>query len=68
MMKTVDLLRAATNPGAGDAAPLRRFDVIYVPRTRISEVGLFTQQYFNEAVPFASGFGYILADRVLGGD
>jgi polysaccharide export outer membrane protein len=66
MMKTVDLLRAAMNPGAGDAVPLRRFDIIYVPRTRIAEVGLFTQQYVNDAVPFSSGFGYILADRVLG--
>lgn len=68
MMKTVDLLRAATDPGAADAVPLRRFDIIYVPRTRIAEVGLFTQQYFNDAVPFASGFGYALADRAISGN
>jgi polysaccharide export outer membrane protein len=68
MMKTVDLLRAVTDPASADAVPLRRFDVVYVPRTRIAEVGLFTQQYFNEAFPFASGFGYILADRVVGGN
>ena len=68
MMKTVDLLRAVTDPDSADAVPLRRFDVIFVPRTRIAEVGLFTQQYFNDAFPFASGFGYILADRVVGGN
>lgn len=68
MMKTVNLLRAVTNPGAADAVPLRRFDIVYVPRTRIAEVGLFTQQYFTNAFPFTSGFSYVLADRLLGGN
>jgi polysaccharide export outer membrane protein len=39
MMKTVDLLRAVNQPGAADATPLRRFDIVYVPRTRVAEVG-----------------------------
>lgn len=68
MMKTVDLLRAVTDPDAGDAVPLRRFDIVYVPRTRIAEVGLFTQQYFTNAFPFTSGFSYVLADRIIGGN
>ena len=68
MMRTVDLLQASRDPSAGDAMPLRRFDIVYVPRTRITEVGLFTKQYFNDAFPFASGFGYTLADRVVGGN
>ena len=67
MMKTVDLLRAVSNPSAADAVPLRRFDIVYVPRTRIAEVGLFTQQYFTNAFPFTSGFSYVLADRIVGG-
>jgi polysaccharide export outer membrane protein len=66
MMRTVDLLRAVTNPAAADAVPLRRFDIVYVPRTRIAEVGLFTQQYFNDAFPFTSGFSYVIADRLVG--
>ncbi len=66
MMKTVDLRHAVTNAGGTDAVPLRRFDIVYVPRTRVAEVGLFTQQYFNEALPFTSGFSYVLADRILG--
>jgi len=68
MMRTVDLLRAITDPSAADAVPLRRFDIVYVPRTRIAEVGLFTQQYFTEAFPFTSGFSYVLADRIVGGN
>jgi polysaccharide export outer membrane protein len=66
MMKTVDLLHAVTNPDAVDAVPLRRFDIVYVPRTRIAEVGLFTRQYLTDAFPFTSGFSYVLADRIVG--
>jgi polysaccharide export outer membrane protein len=68
MMKTVDLLQAISDPGAADATPLRRFDVVYVPRTRVAEVGLFVNQYLNQALPFTSGFSYVLADRVFNRD
>jgi len=65
MMKTVDLLRAVTDPAAVDATPLRRFDIVYVPRTRVSEVALAIRQY-TDAVPFSNGFSYVLADRIIG--
>ena len=64
MMRTVDLRRAVTNPGGAGAVPLRRFDVVYVPRTTAAEAGLFVSQLFD-AVPFASGFSYVLADRIV---
>ena len=31
--------------------PLRRFDIIYVPRTDIANAGLFVQQYIRNVVP-----------------
>ena len=65
MMKTVDLLQAVSDPGAADATPLRRFDIVYVPRTRVAEAALAIQQY-TAAVPFSGGFSYVVADRVLG--
>jgi polysaccharide export outer membrane protein len=68
MMKTVDLLQAISDPAAGDATPLRRFDVVYVPRTRVAEVGLFVNQYLNQALPFTSGFSYVIADRLFNRD
>jgi len=64
MMRTVNLGRAVNDPGRGDAVPLRRFDIVYVPRSTAAEVGLFMTQIFD-AVPFASGFSYALADRVV---
>ena len=64
MMRTVDLMRAVTDASRADAVPLRRFDVIYVPRSTIAEVGLFVRQAFD-AVPFSSGFSYVLADRIV---
>jgi polysaccharide export outer membrane protein len=67
MMRTVDLMRAVHDPARGEAVPLRRFDVIYVPRSTIAEVGLFVSQVFD-AVPFADGFSYVLADRLVNND
>jgi len=51
MMRTVDLRAAIFNPGHGDAVPLRRFDIVYVPRSTIAEVGVFVQQYLRDTVP-----------------
>ena len=67
MMRTVDLMRAVTDPARSDAVPLRRFDVVYVPRSTVAEVGLFVSQVFD-AVPFSDGFGYVIADRAFGDD
>lgn len=52
MMRVVDLRQAVFDPAAvGSAVPLRRFDIVYVPRTRVSEVGLFVQQYVRDVLP-----------------
>ena len=64
MMRTVNLGRAVADPARYDAVPLRRFDVVYVPRSTAAEAGLFVKQLFD-AVPFASGFSYVLADRMV---
>jgi polysaccharide export outer membrane protein len=63
MMRTVNLARAVADPRV-DAVPLRRFDVVYVPRSTAAEAGLFVRQLFD-AVPFVDGFGYVLADRIV---
>lgn len=51
MMRTADLKAAVYNPGRADAVPLRRFDIVYVPRSTIAEVGLFVQQYIRDPLP-----------------
>jgi polysaccharide export outer membrane protein len=58
MMRTANLLREVSDPGETDAVPLRRFDVIYVPRTRIAEAGEFVQQYLRDVNPVSIGFTY----------
>ncbi len=58
MMRTANLMRAVSDPDLTDAVPLRRFDVVYVPRTRVGEVGLFVQQYLRDASPINLGFSY----------
>ena len=51
MMRRANLQDAIYRPGRADAVPLRRFDVIYVPRSTIANVGLFVQQYLRDTLP-----------------
>lgn len=47
----IDVKAGLTDPAAASWLPLRRFDVIYVPRSRIAEQNLFVQQYIRDALP-----------------
>ncbi|OYW26809.1 MAG: polysaccharide export protein [Caulobacter sp. 12-67-6] len=58
MLRTADLLKGMTNPGGVDLIPLRRFDIVYVPRNGAAETGLFMQQYFRELLPL--NFSYAI--------
>jgi polysaccharide export outer membrane protein len=58
MMRTVDLLHGISDPGHFELAPLRRFDIIYVPKTGVAQVGQFVQQYIRDAIPVSMGFSY----------
>lgn len=62
MMRTADLLKGLSRPGEADLVPLRRFDIVYVPRSGVAEGGLFMQQYFRDLLPVSfsyaiNGFG-----------
>jgi polysaccharide export outer membrane protein len=58
MMRIVDLRRGETDPSHMDVAPLRRFDVIFVPRTSVSEVGIWVQQYLRDASPIQFSYAF----------
>jgi len=60
MMRTADLRRGIKDASESDAVPLRRFDVVYVPRSSIAEAGLFIQQYVRDVSPIDLGFNYTL--------
>lgn len=62
MMRTVNLQGAMKAPGGADFVPLRRFDVVYVPRSNIAEAGLFMQQWFRDISPI-QGFSYAVGQN-----
>jgi protein involved in polysaccharide export with SLBB domain len=64
MMRTVDLREATFDPAHNGAVPLRRFDVVYVPRTNIGNADLFVEQYIRDLVPMS--FSYQLAGNLYG--
>lgn len=44
---------------------LRRFDVVWVPKSRISELGQFTQQFVRDALPITVGFNYSIGSNIV---
>jgi len=58
MMRVVDLRQGAIDPSRVDVAPLRRFDIVYVPRTSIAEVGIWMQQYLRDASPVQFSYAF----------
>ena len=67
MMRTADLRRGIVDPGHTDLVPLRRFDVVYVPRTGVAEAGLFVQQYLRDVSPVTLGFNYTVGGGYVSG-
>jgi len=59
MMRTVDLGRGLRDPARTDLVPLRRFDVVYVPRTGLANAGVFMSQV-RDALPGSLGFSYLI--------
>ena len=67
MARQVDLGQAVRHAPRTDAVALKRFDVVYVPRSFISNVGLWVQQYLRDVVPvqfsYATGTNQFLTTR-----
>ena len=57
MVRTADLRGGGRGRFAVDSVPLRRFDVVFVPRTGLSELGSFVGQV-RDALPFQ--FSYVI--------
>jgi polysaccharide export outer membrane protein len=64
MMRAVDLAHAASDPARYDLVPLRRFDIVYVPKSGVSATGVFVQQYLRDVVPINMGFSYAAGGTV----
>lgn len=61
MMRTTNLaggLRGGRGGVSSDLVPLRRFDIVYVPRTSAAEAAQFVQTYFRDLSPIQFGFTY----------
>ena len=59
MIRTVNLQKGLTS-GAAELIPLRRFDIVYVPKSGVANATLFVQQYFRDLSPIQFGFNYAL--------
>ncbi len=54
----IDIEAGLYDPRLAGWLPLQRFDVVYVPRSRISEQNLFVQQWIRQALPIEFSLFY----------
>jgi protein involved in polysaccharide export with SLBB domain len=57
MLRTVNVRRLIEGDFKQDVQ-MRRYDVIYVPRTKITDFDQWVDQWINQAIPFSKGFSY----------
>lgn len=57
MIRKVNLKRGLKS-GAADLVPLRRFDIVYVPKSGVANANLAVQQYIRDMSPLQLGFSY----------
>jgi len=56
-----DVKSGIFDPRLAEWTPLRRFDVVYVPRSAIADQNLFVQQYIRNALPIDFSLFYDIA-------
>jgi polysaccharide export outer membrane protein len=66
MMRTANLAQAFRHGDQPDLVPLRRMDVVYVPRSGAANVALFMQQYFRDVLPLPGSFSYAVNGYSVG--
>ena len=62
MTRVVDVKNALRDPRKLDIGPLKRFDVVFVSRSRIANENQFIQQYILNALPIDFSFFYDLGE------
>jgi len=60
MLRTVNLRGFISGADAGGDVPLVAGDIVFVPRSRVAEVGLWVDQAINRIVPFSRSFSYAI--------
>ncbi len=60
MLRTVDLQGFVNHGTAAGDVPLYPGDIVFVPRNRVSEVGLWVDSVLNKAIPFNKAFSYTI--------
>ncbi len=66
MLRTVNLQSFISGTAIGGDVPLVAGDIVFVPRTRIAEIGLLVEQ-LTRSIPFNRSFSYAINRNTPGG-
>jgi protein involved in polysaccharide export with SLBB domain len=59
----IDMKKVLSGEAPEQMVYLQAQDVVYVPRSRIANVGLFVEQYITNVIPDLPGLGFYLGNR-----
>lgn len=60
MLKVIDVSAILGGKGTEADVPLQQYDIVYVPKSAVAEVGDWVDLYINRILPFNRGFSYSL--------
>lgn len=60
MLRTVNLRGFISGADGNADVPLMAGDIVFVPRSRVAEVGLWVDQAINRTIPFSRNFSYAI--------
>lgn len=66
MLRTVNLQAFLSGQDLSGDVPLMAGDIVFVPRSRLGEVGLWVDQAINRVIPFSRSFSYAINKNTPG--
>lgn len=64
MLRTVNLHRLLEGDFTQDFQ-LERYDIVYVPRSKVSDIDRWVDQWINQVLPFSRGFSYTVTNGAI---
>jgi polysaccharide export outer membrane protein len=64
MLKVIDVASILSGTGLDGDVPLQQYDIVFVPKSAVAEVGTFVDLYITRILPFNRGFSYSVSKTI----
>lgn len=64
MLKVINVASILSGTGLDSDLPLQQYDIVFVPKSAVAEVGSFVDLYITRIIPFNRGFSYSISKTI----